>query len=58
MASLDALLLKGPGADVVGGLDQLRETVLSQGIPSNSDGMVSEYSIRELTCAVANGDQV
>ncbi|GAB7341318.1 hypothetical protein MBLNU457_7587t1 [Dothideomycetes sp. NU457] len=40
MANLEALLLKGPpGADVVGGLEQLRETVLSNGIPSNSDGM-------------------
>jgi len=42
MASLDVLLLKGPPAgDVVGGLEQLRESVLSNGIPSNSDGMVS-----------------
>jgi len=49
MANLDALLLKGPpGADVVGGLDQLRETVLSNGIPSNSDGMVSAYKIHSI----------
>lgn len=40
MASLDALLMRGPSGDnVVGGLEQLRETVLRDGVPSNSDGM-------------------
>jgi len=43
MTTLDALLLKGPAAgDVVQGLEQLRETVLSNGIPSNNDGLVSD----------------
>ena len=43
MASVDTLLLKGPPAgDVAGGLEHLRETVLSHGIPSNNDGMVSD----------------
>jgi len=58
MASLDAMLLKGPGADVVGGLDQLRETVLSQGIPSNSDGMVSDTAFENSHGAMADSDQV
>lgn len=41
MAGVDVLMHKGPlGGDVVAGLEQLRETVLSSGIPSNSDGMV------------------
>jgi len=46
MASLELLLHKGPSSgngnnDLAGGLEQLRYTVLSDGIPSNSDGMVS-----------------
>ena len=47
MASLELLLHKGPpngngngSGDLAGGLEQLRYTVLSDGIPSNSDGMV------------------
>lgn len=43
MTSLDALLAKGPPSrdNILGGLNLLRDTVLSDGIPSNSDGMVS-----------------
>ncbi|KAK5150988.1 hypothetical protein LTR04_006689 [Oleoguttula sp. CCFEE 6159] len=40
MTSLDTFLLKGPpGGDLTGGLEQLRYTVLTDGIPSNGDGM-------------------
>ncbi|KAG9708438.1 hypothetical protein KCU73_g17532, partial [Aureobasidium melanogenum] len=39
MTSLDTLVLKGPAGDVESGLEQLRYTVLSDGIASNSDGM-------------------
>jgi len=43
MTNVDALLLRGPPAgDVNIGLEQLRDAILSHGIPSNSDGMVSE----------------
>ena len=40
MTSLEALLAKGPSGDAEAGLEQLRYTILSDGIPSNSDGMV------------------
>ena len=43
MANLDTLAHKGPpNGDVVNGLEQLRYAVLTDGIPSNSDGMVSD----------------
>lgn len=43
MTNLDVLLLKGPpNGDVEGGLNELRFTILTQGIPANSEGMVSE----------------
>lgn len=46
MATLDFLMHKGPpNGDVDGGLEQLRYAVLTDGIPSNSDGMVS-YPVR------------
>ncbi|KAG9859404.1 cell division control protein-like protein, partial [Aureobasidium melanogenum] len=38
-SSLETLVLKGPAGDVESGLEQLRYTVLSDGIASNSDGM-------------------
>ena len=42
MTNLDAFLLKGPpGGDVTAGLADLRYSILVNGIPSNSDGMVS-----------------
>lgn len=41
MTNLDVLLLKGPtGRDPEEGLNELRYTVLTQGIPANSEGMV------------------
>jgi cell cycle arrest protein BUB2 len=40
MANLDMLLLKGPLSDVEGGLNELRYTILTSGIPANSEGMV------------------
>lgn len=40
MTNLEALLAKGPSGDAEAGLEQLRYTILSDGIPSNSDGMV------------------
>lgn len=41
MASLELLLHKGPpNGELPGGLEQLRYTVLTDGISSNSDGMV------------------
>jgi cell cycle arrest protein BUB2 len=40
MTNLDMLLLKGPPfGDVEGGLNQLRFTILTEGIPANSEGM-------------------
>lgn len=43
MTQLDLVLQKGPqNGDVAGGLDELRQIVLQDGIPANSDGMVSE----------------
>ncbi|KAF4555699.1 Rab-GTPase-TBC domain-containing protein 5 [Elsinoe fawcettii] len=40
MAALEALLVRGPpNNDLRGGLDQLRDSVLADGIPANSDGM-------------------
>ncbi|KAG8630099.1 hypothetical protein KVT40_001718 [Elsinoe batatas] len=40
MAALESLLVRGPiGNDVHGGLDQIRDSVLADGIPANSDGM-------------------
>ncbi|KAF2756783.1 cell division control protein 16 [Pseudovirgaria hyperparasitica] len=40
MTNLDVLLLKGPPSDdLQRGLDDLRYTILTQGIPGNSDGM-------------------
>lgn len=45
MATVDQILTRGPpGSDIVGGLEQLREAVLSNGIPSNSDGMVLVFT--------------
>jgi len=42
MTHLDLFLQKGPpNGDVVAGLDELRRVILLDGIPSNSDGMVS-----------------
>lgn len=44
MTSLEMLLHTGPpDGDITGGLEQLRYTVLTDGIPSNSDGMVRLY---------------
>jgi cell cycle arrest protein BUB2 len=42
MTSLETLLAKGPSGDTEAGLEQLRYTILSDGIPSNSDGMVRD----------------
>jgi len=42
MTNLDMLLLRGPpSGDVEGGLNELRFTILTEGIPANSEGMVS-----------------
>jgi cell cycle arrest protein BUB2 len=42
MASLDVLLLKGPSqGNLEEGLNELRYAILTQGIPANSEGMVS-----------------
>jgi hypothetical protein len=42
MTNLDAFLLKGPpSGNIEGGLDELRYLILTQGIPANSEGMVS-----------------
>ena len=40
MPNLDMLLLKGPAGNVENGLNELRYTILTQGIPANSEGMV------------------
>ncbi|XTI95577.1 TBC-domain-containing protein [Cenococcum geophilum] len=40
MANLDLLLLKGPpSGDLEGGLNELRFTILTKGMPANNDGM-------------------
>ena len=46
MAYLDLFLRKGPAnGDLNSGLDELRQLILIDGIPSNADGMVrSTYS--------------
>lgn len=45
MIKVEQLLARGPvEGDLDHGLEQLREAVLSNGIPSNSDGMVSRRS--------------
>jgi cell cycle arrest protein BUB2 len=42
MTHLDLLLQRGPQhGDVEGGLDEIRRTVLLDGVPANSDGTVS-----------------
>lgn len=42
MTNLDLLLLKGPpSGDLEGGLNELRFTILTKGMPANSDGMVN-----------------
>ena len=47
MTHLDLFLQKGPtNGDVVAGLEELRRIVLLDGIPSNSDGMVSHVQVR------------
>jgi hypothetical protein len=50
--SFDQLLRKGPvNGDLVSGLDELRYKILIDGIPSNSDGMVSsDVSARTNYC--------
>jgi cell cycle arrest protein BUB2 len=49
MTHLDLLLQRGPQhGDVVGGLDEIRRTVLLDGIPANSDGTVSETCVKPL----------
>lgn len=43
MTNLELLLQRGPqNGDVSGGLDEIRRTVLLDGVPANSDGTVSE----------------
>lgn len=49
MTSLETLVLKGPGGDAEAGLEQLRYTVLSDGIASNSDGMVRSLDVNKPT---------
>ncbi|CAI6332484.1 unnamed protein product [Periconia digitata] len=39
MTNLDMLLLKGPSGNVEDGLNELRYTILTQGIPANNEGM-------------------
>ncbi|KAF1951819.1 cell division control protein 16 [Byssothecium circinans] len=39
MTNLDMLLLRGPSGNVESGLNELRYTILTQGIPANSEGM-------------------
>ena len=42
MTHLDLLLQLGPqNGDVEGGLDEIRRTVLLDGVPANNDGTVS-----------------
>lgn len=49
MTSLETLVVKGPGGDAEAGLEQLRYTVLSDGIASNSDGMVRSLDVNKPT---------
>lgn len=53
MTQLDTFIVKGPdNGDVEAGLDELRRSILLDGIPSNSDGMVgtSRTIYTMLTC--------
>jgi hypothetical protein len=51
MSNLDMLLLRGTSlADAEEGLNELRYTILTKGIPANSEGMVSaQSSVRSCT---------
>jgi subtilase family serine protease len=41
MTNLDMLLLRGPSHDnLEAGLDELRYTILTEGVPANNEGMV------------------
>ena len=40
MTNLDMLLLRGPSSGPEEGLNELRYTILTQGIPANGEGMV------------------
>lgn len=45
MTHLDLFLQKGPAnGDLTAGLEELRRTILLDGIPSNNDGMVSSHA--------------
>lgn len=49
MTHLDLFLQKGPAnGDMVAGLDELKRTVLLDGIPSNNDGMVGRVCVHYL----------
>ena len=55
MTNLDLLLLKGPpSGDLEGGLNELRFTILTKGMPANSDGMVN-YTPHTPTTAISSG---
>lgn len=54
MTSLETLVLKGAVGDVESGLEQLRYTVLSDGIASNSDGMVSIPNVNKVPRATSD----
>lgn len=46
MSNLDMLLLRGSSlVDAEEGLNELRYTILTKGIPANSEGMVSAQSL-------------
>ena len=50
MTNLDMLLLKGPPHDnLEAGLDELRYTILTEGVPANNEGMVG-CAVNEHTC--------
>lgn len=44
MPNLDMLLLKGPSSGVEEGLNELRFSILTEGIPANNEGMVCPRS--------------
>ena len=51
MPNLDMLLLKGPASGVDEGLNELRWTILADGIPANSEGMVRPHTVTSFRCS-------
>lgn len=59
MTNLDMLLLKGPSSgNIEEGLGELRYTILTQGIPANSEGMVGSPPLRDMSSSMRPTQQL